>query len=322
MILVTGGCGYIGSHIVKLLSEAGEKVIVFDNLSSGRTEALLHGEPLIQGDITDQLALDKVFTHVAIDTVIHTAALVNAAESVDKAAQYFAVNVQGTKNVWRAAQAAGVQHILFASSAAVYGIPATRDALTEQAVLAPTNPYGTSKVEGEVALTSMCTGTQTNYGIFRFFNVAGAEYEARLFQDPHNHAILTRLFAAAAGKTASIEISGADYPTPDGSVIRDFIHVEDIAAAHLLGVHHLRSGKPSFICNLGTGIPTSLKELVDIVAQVTQKKIIVTYGPRKVGDISYSVANASSAKEILGWQAKKTLTELVVSSWRAYRAHS
>lgn len=319
-ILVTGGCGYIGSHLVKALSEHGEQVVVYDNLLSGRREALLHHESLVVGDITDPRALQQVFSSHQFDSVIHLAALVNAAESVAKQTEYLRVNGEGSRLVWEAAAAAHVPHFLFASSAAVYGIPSST-VLSESAPTAPTNPYGASKVMGEDSLKKIAHESSATYGIFRFFNVAGAESLSRLYQSPANRAIMTRLFAAAAGVSESVTISGHDYPTPDGTVIRDFIHVEDIVAAHLQALDYLRAGGASFTLNLGSGHPTSIKELASLVEQVTGQKLKLAFGPRVFGDISYSLADSSLAKYILGWTAQKSIRQIVEDAWRAYRAH-
>lgn len=321
MILVTGGCGYIGSHLVKALSECGEQIIVFDNLVAGRQEARLHQEPLVVGDITDSRALKQVFTNYPIESVIHLAALVNAAESVAKRSRYLHVNGDGARFVWEVAANAHVKHCLFASSAAVYGVPASQVAVSESAPLAPTNPYGESKVMGEESLKKIASSSGFSYGIFRFFNVAGAEEVGRLYQNPDNRAILTRLFAQAAGRVDSVTVSGHDYDTSDGTVTRDFIHVEDIVAGHLLALDHLRAGGSSFTLNLGSGRPTSIKELIAIVEEVTGTDLNITYGPRVAGDISYSLADASAARRILGWQAQKSIRQIVEDAWRAYRAH-
>jgi UDP-glucose 4-epimerase len=321
MILVTGGCGYIGSHLVKALTERGERVVVFDNLASGRREALLHHEELVVGDITDRSALKQVFANYPVDLIIHLAALVNAAESVAKRHKYLHVNGDGARMVWETAAEAGVKHFLFASSAAVYGNPGTQDAVIESFPLKPTNPYGESKVMGEESLRAVAESAGATYGIFRFFNVAGAEKEGILYQNPDNRAILTRLFAAAAGLTPSVTVSGNDHPTVDGTVVRDFIHVEDIVAAHLLAIDHLGLGKSSFTINLGTGRPTSIKELVKVVELVTGTKLNIIYGPKITGDISYSLAAAQKAKETLSWQAQKSIQQIVEDAWRAYRAH-
>ncbi len=317
MILVTGGCGYIGSHIVKELSEAGEEVVVFDNLSQGKQSVLLHNEELIVGDICDRGSLDNVFKTHNIEVVIHLAALVNAAESVEKADLYKAVNDQGSRNVWELANSAGVKHFLYASSAAVYGTPVSRDPILETAPLKPSNPYGATKLAGETNLLESLSD-DANFLIFRFFNVGGAESEGRLGQSNESRAIMQRLFAASIGETDTITISGHDYDTPDGTVVRDFIHVEDIALAFALGLDYLRKGKDSQIINLGSGETHTIGEVIKEVEIVTGKKTPIVYGPRIKGDISYSRADIGLAEKILGWEPAYTLRLIVRDGWNSY----
>ncbi len=316
-ILVTGGCGYIGSHIVKLLSENGEKVVVFDNLSQGSKSALLHNGELIVGDITDKSALTELFSSHQFEAVIHLAALVNAAESNDKADEYKAVNDQGSRNVWEAAVQAGVPYLLYASSAAVYGTPDSRDPLPESAPLHPSNTYGVTKLAGETSLQELSTG-DTRYVAFRLFNVGGAEEEGRLGQSKASRAIIQRLFAVSNGEDDQITISGHDYDTPDGTVVRDFIHVEDIAFAFTLALGYLRKGGASTILNLGSGETHTIGEVIKEVEIATGKKINIVYGPRIVGDISYSRADISLAEKILGWEPVHTLRLIVRDGWNSY----
>jgi len=316
MILITGGCGYIGSHIVKLLSEAGEQVIVYDNLSQGHKSALLHNEELVVGDICDPVALKYLFETHDIEIVIHMAALVNAAESVGKSDEYERVNDLGSRRVWEAATTSGVKIFFYASSAAVYGNPLSTYPIKESDSLMPTNPYGLTKLAGEQSLKSLIK-PDTRYGIFRFFNVGGAEEKGRLGQSKDCRAIMPRLFAAAAGIEDEIVINGHDYDTHDGTVVRDFVHVEDIAFAFTLGLNHLRADKPSFTINLGSGEAHTIGELIKEVSIVTGKNIPVVYGPRKSGDISYSLADVTLAKEILGWEPVSTLRLIVKDGWNS-----
>ncbi len=317
MILITGGCGYIGSHVVKALSEAGEKVVVFDNLSQGNKSALLHNEELIVGDISDKAALTEAFASHSIDIVIHFAALVNAAESVKMADIYTQVNDVGSRNVWEAAKSAGVKIMMYASSAAVYGTPDSTLPLGESTSLKPSNPYGETKLAGEISLKEVA-GDEIKYGIFRFFNVGGAESEGRLRQSRESRAIMQRLFSVSAGKDDRITISGHDYDTPDGTVVRDFVHVEDIALAFVLGIHHLRSGKPSFTLNLGSGESHTIGEVIREVEIATGKSIPLVYGDRMPGDISYSLADVSLAEKTLGWEPVSTLRLIVRDGWNAF----
>ena len=312
-ILVTGGCGYIGSHVVKALSLAGEKVVVYDNLSAGNPTNLLYNEELVIGDIRDRDSLSSVFLKHDFEAVLHFAALVNAAESVELAELYEAVNSIGSKNVWELSNEHGIPYALYASSAAVYGTPNSSHPISESHPLKPTSPYGATKLAGEESLVK----NHKHYLAFRFFNVGGAEIEGRLGQSRASNAIMPRLFAAAHNQTA-ITISGNDYDTKDGTVIRDFVHVEDIASMFVGGLFHLRSGGKSGIYNLGSGSATSMKELHDLVQQITNSPIPIKYAPRNVGDISYSLADISKAQDELNYTPRHTLADIVRSGYHAY----
>lgn len=316
-ILITGGCGYIGSHIVKALSEAGENVVVFDNLCQGKKSHLLHHEELIVGDITDKSALEQVFATHQIETIMHFAALVNAAESHAKKEEYALVNALGSQKVWETGVKAGVKHFLYASSAAVYGTPKDKFPIQETTHPLPTNPYGATKLAGEQSLVALVT-PPTNYLSFRFFNVGGAEQLGRLGQSLSSRAIMPRLFAVAAGRDQAITLSGNDYDTPDGTVVRDFVHVEDIANAYLLGLKYLRAGGQSDILNLGGGQAHTMEEVIKLTRAISQKPIPVVFAPRIEGDISYSLADISCAKAVLGWTPTHDLSQIVRDGYHAY----
>ena len=318
MILVTGGCGYIGSHVVKALSESGEAVIVFDNLSSGKPENLLHNEKLINGDITSKKDLQTLFANHPINLVIHCAALVNAAESVDKPKLYKKVNDQGSQSLWQQATKAGVKHFIYASSAAVYGNPQGKAPILETHPLAPTNPYGETKLAGEKSLINIAKPTNSNYAIFRFFNVGGADSSGRIGQSKNSLAIIPTLLSVAAGNKKNITINGNNFNTPDGTVIRDFVHASDISQAILKAVKHLKNSKPSFVANLGSGQTTSINQLIKTTKEVTDKKITVKYGQPKPGDISYSLANITKVKTTLNWQPEHSLKEILKDAWNFY----
>lgn len=312
-ILVTGGCGYIGSHIVKLLSASGEKVVVYDNLSTGRKAALLHNEALVIGDITDKYSLPVVFQKYQIDTVIHCAALVNAAESVKIPELYDKVNRLGSEIVWEVAKNAKVKYCIYASSAAVYGNPGTTDPIDEKLSVAPTNPYGQSKLSGENSLIDRFT----HYLIFRFFNVAGSDSSGKLFQSPKSRAIITRLMQAAK-ENEEVILSGHDYPTADGTVIRDFIHVNDIAEAVYAGLKYLRAGGKSEIMNLGSEHTVSMLETYQLVTEITGRKIPLKFAPRVEGDIISSLSSSAKAKKLLNWSAKRNIVEIIRDAWKVY----
>ena len=317
MILVTGGCGYIGSHIVKALTDAGEQVVVYDDLSHGARSALLCGEELVVGDICDSMALRQLFAGHDIEAIIHCAALVSAKESIDQPALYQRVNDLGSRHVWEEATMAGVKILLYASSAAVYGDPVSTTPIKESAPLMPTNPYGLTKLAGEQSLQTLIS-PDARYGIFRFFNVGGSEDQGRLAQSKSSRAIVQRLFAVAGGQDKQVVISGHDYDTPDGTVMRDFVHVTDIARAYVLALKYLRLGKPSFILNLGSGQAHTIGEVIKAVESVTGQKIPLKYGPRIKGDISYSLADIHLAKQLLGWEPGAPLSTIVYDGWRAY----
>lgn len=315
-ILVTGGAGYIGSHIVKQLSEMGEEVVVFDNLSAGRREALLHNEALIIGDITSTSDLEEAFGSHRFETVIHLAALVDAAASVKEKDQYQRVNDQGSRNVWELGKKYGVKHFLYASSAAVYGTPDGQYAVSELDPLHPSSPYGETKLLGEKSLTEIAP--PANYLAFRFFNVAGAEEGGRLFQSKDSASIMQRAYATACGKLDKLTINGNDYDTKDGTVVRDFVHVEDIAFAFVLGLHYLRKGGESRILNLGSGVDHTISEVIKEVELASGSKLNIEYGPRVKGDISYSLADPRLAEKVLGWEPAHTLRLIVRDGYNAY----
>lgn len=317
-ILVTGGCGYIGSHVVKALSEAGESVIIYDNLSQGSKSALLRNEEVLVGDIRDKVSLANLFASHDIEAVIHLAALVNAAESVSKADLYHEVNAIGSQNVWEIAISTGVKHTLYASSAAVYGTPASVDPIKETAPTIPTNPYGKSKLLGEQSLIDKSLNNYS-YLSFRFFNVGGAEPTGTLGQSLESRAIMQRLFEYSISGGEPVVISGNDYDTADGTVVRDFIHVQDIVNAMMIGISHLRKGGESAVLNLGGGTPHTIGEVISLVRRMSKKPLEVIYGPRNPGDISYSLADITRAKKLLGWSPTKTLEDIVADGLNSYR---
>ena len=317
MILVTGGCGYIGSHLVKRLSEIGEQVVVFDNLSAGSPSALLHNEELIVGDIRDTVSLARLFTTHSFETVYHLAALVNAAESDEKKSEYQLVNEKGSDNLWLAAKSVGVKYYLYSSSAAVYGIPHTRSPLAEDSAINPSNVYGETKYAAERSLIKIIEDSG-KYGIFRFFNVGGAEEEGRLGQSRESRAIMQRLFAVANGEVPKVIISGHDYDTADGTVHRDFVHVEDIAMALVVGLAYLKQANNSFTVNLGGGHTTSIKELHSITEEITNRKIPIEYTSKIPGDIDYSLSDISLAGSLLAWHPKRDIRKIVKDGWNAY----
>ena len=267
-ILVTGGAGYIGSHIVKALGEQGHEITVYDNLSYGHEWALLYGN-LVKADLSDKSILDSVLGKNGFDSVIHLAAFVVVDESVRKPVKYYRNNFVNTLNLIESCLKHNVKHFIFSSTAAVYGMP-EKIPVTEDAPLHPINPYGASKVMVEQALKDTSLSSTLKYISLRYFNVAGADSLSRIGQarEDATH-LITRSLRTALGKIDQLELYGTDYPTPDGTCIRDYIHVDDLADAHILALNYLQSGGNSKIYNCGYGHGFSVKEVVDMVKRVT-----------------------------------------------------
>ncbi|WP_455219973.1 UDP-glucose 4-epimerase GalE, partial [Kaarinaea lacus] len=279
-ILVTGGAGYIGSHLVRQLGESGEPVIVLDNLSTGNADAVLHGE-LIQGDTGDRELVNKLLADYDIETVMHFAAHTIVPESVSDPLKYYRNNTCSTRNLLECCANAGVKHFIFSSTAAVYGIPDTEFA-TEKSPLAPINPYGTSKLMSEWMLRDLSAATNMRHVALRYFNVAGSDPQCRIGQSTKNATLLIKVAAeVAVGKREQLSIFGTDYPTPDGTGIRDYIHVEDLAAAHISALDYLRKGGDSTTLNCGYGHGYSVREVVDAVNRINGQPIKAVAQPRR-----------------------------------------
>jgi len=312
-VLVVGGAGYIGSHACRLLRQQGYDVIVYDNLSTGH--AFLAGDnELIVGDLGDAGALASALPRV--DAVMHFAASADVRESVENPRKYFRNNVASSLVLLDAVVEAGIRHFIFSSTCAVYGTP-TILPVTENAPRMPINPYGTSKLFVESALEAYDRAYGLRYASLRYFNAAGADESGELGEvhDPETHAIPLAL-AAAAGSVPSFNLYGDDYATPDGTCIRDYIHVNDLAAAHVAALERLVSGEPSLQLNLGTGRGHSLRELIAAVEQETGYKVPVRIAPRRPGDPPELVADPSRARAMLGWQASRSLRDIVATAWK------
>jgi UDP-arabinose 4-epimerase len=302
-VLVTGGAGYIGSHTCKALALAGHVPVVFDNLSSGHADAVRWG-PLHVGDILDPEALDAAFAAHHLEAVIHFAALAYVGESVIDPARYYRVNVTGTQTLMDAMRRHGVKHIVLSSSCATYGIPAALP-ISESTPQQPVNPYGFTKLATE----RMAADYQRAYGIdwvaLRYFNAAGADPDGELGERhaPETHAIPLAI-GAALGTAPRFAVLGTDYPTPDGSAVRDYVHVTDLADAHLRALYHLCCGRSSGAFNLATGRGTSVLALLEAVAAATGRRVPVIFAPRRPGDPPALYANAELALEVLGWRPR------------------
>jgi UDP-glucose 4-epimerase len=299
-ILVTGGAGYIGSHVARQLAERGEKLVTLDNLSTGFRGAVLHGE-FVAGDTGDAELVARVLAAHRIDTVLHFAAHIQVPESVENPLKYYRNNTANTRTLLECCIAARVPHFVFSSTAAVYGIPAAGIA-TEDTPTVPINPYGWSKLMSEYMLRDVAAVTPLRYVALRYFNVAGADPGGRIGQSTPEATHLIKVACEhVVGRRKQIAIFGTDYDTPDGTCVRDYIHVEDLASAHLQALDYLRRGGASATLNCGYGKGFSVREVLDAVARVSGLKLSITESGRRAGDPPELVAGAARIRETLGW---------------------
>ena len=313
VVLVVGGAGYIGSHTARALRAAGHEVIIFDNLSTG-FETLAAGFELINGDILDGAALARVLPQT--DAIMHFAARAYVGESVTNPKKYFHNNVEGGLSLLNAALDAGVKKIIFSSTCAVYGEPA-KVPIEETTPRQPVNPYGVSKLFFEQALESYDRAYGFRYASLRYFNAAGADESGEIgeLHEPETHLIPLAL-SAAAGVGPELKVFGSDYPTPDGTCVRDYIHVNDLASAHLKALDHLTAGKESFAVNVGTGTGASVQEVINAVEEATGRSVPRKMVPRRPGDPPILVANPAKAQALLQWKATRGLREVVATAWK------
>lgn len=302
-ILVTGGAGYIGSHVARQLGMAGENVITLDNLSTGFEAAVTFGD-FVLGDTGDAELLEQVFFEHSIDTVMHFAAHTVVPESVRDPLKYYANNTASSRTLLAAAAKNGVKNFVFSSSAAVYGMPEGGRA-SEDTATNPINPYGTSKLMTEWMLRDLSVAGGPNFVALRYFNVAGCEPSGSIGQSTPNATLLVKVACeAATGRRQGVSIYGNDYPTPDGTGLRDYIHVEDLAAAHLDALSYLRAGGDSTILNCGYGHGYSVREVLAAVEMASGKPLKIVEEPRRAGDPPELIAVADRVREILGWTPK------------------
>ena len=313
-ILVTGGAGYIGSHVVRQLGEAGERVVVLDDLSTGFRQAVLYGD-LVVGNTGDSKLLDEIFAAHDIDTVMHFAAHTIVPESVADPLKYYRNNTCASRTLLERSLNAGVRHVVFSSTAAVYGIPSSGEA-AEDSPLAPINAYGTSKLMTEWMLRDVAAVTPLRYVALRYFNVAGSDPMGRIGQATAKATLLTKVACeVVVGKRDHVSIFGTDYPTRDGTGIRDYIHVEDLADAHLKALAYLRRGGESATLNCGYGRGYSVRELLSMVETVAGHPIAKREEPRRAGDPPALVARAARIRSLLGWQPRHdSLKDIVETS--------
>jgi len=315
-ILVTGGAGYIGSHTAKALSQAGYEPVVFDSMEYGHRGAVQWG-PLEEGDLGDPAALRRVLRKYSFGAAIHFAAYISVGESVREPGKYFRNNFGNTLNLLDGLREAGVGRIVFSSTAAVYGDP-LEVPIPEDHRLQPVSPYGDSKLMMERAIGWYGQAYGLRSVVLRYFNAAGADPDGQLGEnhEPETH-LIPLAIRAALGKGPELHLFGTDYPSVDGTAVRDYVHVSDLAAAHVLAVRYLEQGGESTVCNLGTGTGITVRQVIDMVEQVSGRKVPVRLSPRREGDAPELVAEASRARTLLGWTPLRSdLLSIVESACR------
>lgn len=315
-ILVAGGAGYIGSHMVRMLSELGHEVVTFDDLSTGHRDAVLGGS-FVNGSLHDKAALDALFKSNYFDAVVHFAGSIAVGESVRDPAKYYQNNLTGTLNLLDAMRLHGVNKIVFSSTAAIFGTPQYVP-IDEQHPQMPINPYGMTKWVTERILSDYDTAYGMRSVVLRYFNAAGAAPDARLGEqhDPETHLIPLAL-RAAKGDLPELTVFGTDYETPDGTCVRDYIHILDLCNAHVLALDHLTAGGESRAYNLGNGLGYSVKEVIQVAERVSGKPVPVKYGSRRAGDPASLVADASKIKMDWGWNPKfGDLEQIIRHAWQ------
>ena len=311
-ILVTGGAGYIGSHVVRQLGEAAEKVIVLDNLGRGFRQAVTAGE-LVVGDVGDSALVSRLLAEHRVDTVMHFAAHTIVPESVAQPLKYYANNTCATRVLLQACLENGLKNFIFSSTAAVYGMP-EQGLADEESPTRPINPYGTSKLMSEWMLRDVAAVSPLRYVTLRYFNVAGSDPMARIGQATQGATLLTKVACEAmVGKRPHVSLFGTDYPTPDGTGVRDYLHIEDLAAAHLNALDYLRGDGKSVTLNVGYGHGYSVREVLRMVESVGGKPLVIREEARRAGDAAHLVARAERIRQELGWAPRYDDLEAIVT---------
>jgi UDP-glucose 4-epimerase len=321
-VLVVGGAGYIGSHCVRQLLSAGHRPVVLDNLVYGHRAALTAGVPFHEASLGDRAALDRLFATERIDVVMHFAAYCYVGESVTAPMKYYLNNVVATLHLLDAMLVHGVKKFVFSSTCATYGVPA-RLPIVEDLPKAPINPYGQTKLDVEIALKALAHAHGLSFAAFRYFNAAGAAEDGAIGEDhdPETHLIPLAIWAAQ-GLRPQLQVFGTDYPTPDGTCLRDYVHVDDLSRAHIAVFDRLATPGAGLFYNLGTGTPTSVLEVIRAVEKVTGLKVPVQYGPRRAGDPPGLFADSTKAKSELGWKVKfPDIESIVATAWKWHAAH-
>ena len=316
-LLVTGGAGYIGSIVATQLLDAGHEVVVLDNLEQGHRAAIPSVAPLVVADLRDAEALKKAVTS-EFDGVLHFAALALVAESVSHPERYYRTNVGGTLNLLEAMDGAGVRRLVFSSTCAVYGEPDVVP-IDETAIPRPVNAYGASKLSVDLMIRDFCRAHGLGAVSLRYFNVAGACDGLGEDHDPETH-LIPNVLRAALGSAPDVNVYGTDYPTPDGTAIRDYIHIEDLAVAHLLALDAAEEGGHK-VFNLGTGSGFSVREVIETAQSVTGKQIPSREAARRPGDPPVLVAASDRIKAELGWEPRKSLESMIADAWAFAQAH-
>ncbi|MFT5173109.1 MAG: UDP-glucose 4-epimerase [Gammaproteobacteria bacterium] len=315
--LVTGGAGYIGSHVARMLVAAGRKVVILDDLSKGFKDATL-GTPLVVGDMGDQALVAQILREYKVDSVLHFAALTVVPESVADPLRYYNNNTSKARRLIECCVQAQVKNFVFSSTAAVYGIPDT-DKAFEETPLQPINPYGASKMMTEMILRDTCLAFPMKHVILRYFNVAGCDPQGRIGQNTPHATLLTKVACEhAVGLRDAVTVFGTDFQTPDGTGVRDYIHVEDLAAAHLNALDYLRSDGESVTLNCGYGRGYSVREVLDAVARAAQKPLNIIESDRRPGDPPCLIAGADRVRQLLGWSPKFDDLDTIVSTSLAW----
>ena len=310
-VLVTGGAGYIGSHTVLQLVARGERVVVLDDLSTGFRQAV-RDVPLVVGNVGDRKLVDQLLAEYQVDTIIHFAAHVIVPESVSNPLKYYGNNTCSTRALLEAATHANVKHFVFSSTAAVYGMPSAGVA-SEETPTAPINPYGTSKLMSEWMLRDVSAATPLRHVALRYFNVAGSDPQGRIGQSTRAATLLIKVACeAAVGKRPYLSVFGTDLPTPDGTGVRDYIHVEDLATAHLNALDYLRAGGSSLVANVGYGHGYSVREVLSSVEKIAGLKLDVREEPRRAGDPPSLIAKCDRVRQLLKWQPKLDNIDTIV----------
>ncbi len=318
-VLVTGGAGYIGSHVVRQLAQAGHDIVVFDNLSTGYRWAVTAGE-LVVGDLANEEAIDAVFAAHSFEAVLHFAANIVVPESVANPLKYYANNTRNTLNLLKAVEKYQIPYMVFSSTAAVYGMP-EQTVLTEDLPLVPINPYGASKMMSERMIMDLAAASSLNYVILRYFNVAGANPDGLLGQaTPEATHLIKVACECVTGQREGMSVFGTDYDTRDGTCVRDYIHVEDLAKAHVMALDYMAKGGDSKVLNCGYGRGFTVREVIDVVKKLSGTDFPVTETGRRAGDPEALMADNTRIRETLGWQPDFDDLETIVGTALAWEA--